>query len=824
VSRPGARALLVVALTSVALTSVARAASPNLEQVLPRGGQRGTAVKVTLRGDRLHDAEELLFYGPGLTAASIAVVNTKTLTATLAIAPDCALGEHALRVRTRSGLSELRTFWVGALPIVAEAEPNSDVAKAQAVPLDVTIEGAVGPEDVDAFAFVGRAGQRVTAEVEAMRLGGPVFDPVLSILDAAGAEVAGGDDASLLGQDGVASAVLAADGRYVVTLRDAAYAGGDRYRYRLHLGTFPRPTAAFPPGARAGEELSLELLGDVAGVLSERRAFAAPADPDDTTPLWVERDGAAPSPLRLRVGDLPGATEVEPNDRRRATEVTLPVALHGRLEAPGDEDWFRFSAKKGQRLRVRAWARGLGAPVDPVLNLFEKGGKDVGGNDDFQGQPDSELTAAIAKDGEYELRVRDFQGRGGPLHVYRVEVAPVTSRVTLDLQTYGRNSQARNSLSVPRGNRMAILVRVAREAVNGPVAVELAAGPAGVAAVQTLCAPGFATVPVVVEAALDAPLGAALARLTGRVLSGGGEEGGASSSSASELRQTIPLTFGAPNNAVYWTRTVDRLALAVTEPAPFRVTIVEPARLLPRGGAAQVEVLVERQAGFDRPVIVSLLQDSPGVASRKDVKVDGGADRAVISLTANDAAALGGWPLVAVARADHQGELWVSSQLATLQVIAPFVRLALPQAVGPRGATATLAGELHVDRAFTGEATARLVGLPPHCAAAPLTLTADARELRFTVTIGPEARLGRHRNIFCELVVVEDGRPVTHHVGRTELRVDAPQADAPPPPAPTSGTATRPLTRLEQLRAEHAARLARARAAAAAAAEREEAP
>lgn len=800
--RPGACALFVLA-----LTAVARAASPDLGQVLPRGGQRGTEVKVTLRGDRLHDAEELLFYGPGITALSVAVVNTKTVTATLAIAPDCALGEHALRVRTRSGLSELRTFWVGALPVVAEAEPNSDVAKAQEVALDVTIEGAIGPEDVDAFAFAGRAGQRVTAEVEAMRLGGPVFDPVLSILDAAGAEVAGGDDASLLGQDGVASVVLAADGRYVVTLRDAAYAGGDRYRYRLHLGTFPRPTAAFPPGARAGEELSLELLGDVAGVISERRTFAAPADPDATTPLWLEREGATPSPLRLRVSDLPGATEVEPNDRRRATAVTLPVALHGRLEAPGDEDWFRFSAQKGQRLRVRAWARGLGAPVDPVLNLFEKGGAQVVGNDDFQGQPDSELTAAIAKDGEYELRVRDFQDRGGPLHVYRVEVSPVTSRVTLDLQTYGRNSQARNSLSVPRGNRMAVLVRVAREAVNGPVSVELdlASGPAGVAAVQTLCAPGFATVPVVVEAAADAPLGAALARLTGRIA----EEDGASG----ELRQTIPLTFGAPNNAVYWTRTVDRLALAVTQPAPFRVTIVEPVRLLPRGGAAQVEVLVERQAGFDRPVFVSLLQDSPGAASRKDVKVDKGQDRAVIPLTANDAAALGGWPLVAVAKADHLGELWVSSQLATLQVVAPFARLALPQAVGPRGATATLAGELHVDRAFQGEATARLVGLPPHCAAPALTLTADAREARFTVTIGPEARLGRHRNIFCELVVLEDGRPVTHHVGRTELRVDAPQADAPPPPPSSPGAAARPLTRLEQLRAEHAARLARARAA-----------
>ena len=34
------------------------------------------------------------------------------------IAADCRLGEHAFRLRTATGLSELRTFWVGALPVV----------------------------------------------------------------------------------------------------------------------------------------------------------------------------------------------------------------------------------------------------------------------------------------------------------------------------------------------------------------------------------------------------------------------------------------------------------------------------------------------------------------------------------------------------------------------------------------------------------------------------------------------------------------------------------------------------------------------------------
>ena len=47
------------------------------------------------------------------------------------IAPECRLGEHHLRVRTATGISELRTFWVGALPSIDEKEPNSDFAAPQ---------------------------------------------------------------------------------------------------------------------------------------------------------------------------------------------------------------------------------------------------------------------------------------------------------------------------------------------------------------------------------------------------------------------------------------------------------------------------------------------------------------------------------------------------------------------------------------------------------------------------------------------------------------------------------------------------------------------
>src|SRR5204862_130034 len=50
---------------------LARAASPALAAVMPRGAQRGTDLEITLAGDRLADAQDVLFYQPGLTVKKL---------------------------------------------------------------------------------------------------------------------------------------------------------------------------------------------------------------------------------------------------------------------------------------------------------------------------------------------------------------------------------------------------------------------------------------------------------------------------------------------------------------------------------------------------------------------------------------------------------------------------------------------------------------------------------------------------------------------------------------------------------------------------------
>jgi len=75
------------------------------------------------------------------------------------------------------------------------------------VPLNTTVTGVVENEDVDYYAVDCKKGQRLSVEIEAMRLGTTLFDPYIAILDAKRFELATSDDSPLLGQDGTCSIV-----------------------------------------------------------------------------------------------------------------------------------------------------------------------------------------------------------------------------------------------------------------------------------------------------------------------------------------------------------------------------------------------------------------------------------------------------------------------------------------------------------------------------------------------------------------------------------------------------------------------------------------
>ncbi len=259
------------------LTSTAAAATPSLTAVRPVGGQRGTELDVSFSGARLGDALEIVYYQPGITTLSIKKVNDNAVTARLKIAPDCALGLHDLRVRTATGISELRTFSIGALKEVNEVEPNNDFARPQPIAMNTTVNGIADNEDVDYFVVEARKGERISAEVEGHRLGIFEFDPYVAILNAKRFELGASDDAALVWRDGFTSIIAPEDGKYIIQVRESGYAGNAACLYRLHVGHFPRATAVMPAGGKPGETLAVRWIGDAAGKATTKVTLPASA-------------------------------------------------------------------------------------------------------------------------------------------------------------------------------------------------------------------------------------------------------------------------------------------------------------------------------------------------------------------------------------------------------------------------------------------------------------------------------------------------------------------------------------------------------------------
>lgn len=812
----GVLAVLFLAMVAclAGLAGSVEASFPQLSIVLPRGVQRGGEREILFQGARLKDAEELLFHTPAgvmpgstLVVKSLAPVDDNSFKAVVAIPDDYPLGEQLVQVRCKSGISDFRSFRIGALPIADEKEPNGALSEAQALEPNVTVHGVVESEDVDLYAVKLAKGQRIGVDVEALRLGTYLFDPAVSILDARRFEVATADDSPAAQQDGILSFVAPEEGTYYVQVRETSYGGDGNCRYRLHVGTFPRPTAVYPAGGKAGETLAVTFLGDAGGPIHQEIAVPASVEPaaGGVFPVFArDGQGVCPTSLPFRVTALGNALEAEPNDTpAQATTAESTLAFNGIVGADGDVDHFRFAAKKGQVFEVECYARRIRSGLDPVVNVLRADGSGIAGNDDSRG-PDSYLRFEVPEDGDYCIRVTDHLGRGRPDFVYRVELQPVTPSLTLSIPRVDRYSQTRQQIMVPKGNRYAVLVNAARSNFGGDLVLEPGTLPAGMTAVFQPMPGNVSQMPVVFEAAADAPTAGGLVALEARPKDDNVKIRGT-------FENFSDFVLGPPNNAVYYGAKVDKLAMAVVEPLPFHLEIVQPKAPLARNGTMNLKVVVKRGEGFAQPLTVEFPFRSPGIGAAPSITIPADQSEGVYTINADGNAALGAWPVYCIAQADAGGPAWAASQLATLEVVEPFVATTLARASCEQGQTAAIVCTIEQKVPFEGKAVARLQGLPPETSAPELEFTKETTELVFQVATNEKTPVGNHKTPFVELVVTVQGEPVTMRGAGTELQVaapttpppapaPAPEAGAPPAPAPAAPPTEKPLSRLEKLR------------------------
>lgn len=785
--------------------SCLQAATPELNSIFPRGGMRGSEVEINLRGARLFEPQELLFYRPGITVKSLSKVSDKHVKAVLSVAADAGLGEYPIRLRCKEGVTYMRTFWIGQFATVRELEPNNDFMKAQVVELNKTVQGVAGLEDIDYYRFSAKKGQRISAEIEAMRLGGIFFDSSIAILDARRFELANSDDSPLLKQDGYVSVIAPEDGEYTVLVRESAYEGSNRCHYRLHLGHFSRPSVVYPPAAKPGEPTQFTLIGDPAGPYSV--TVVPVGEEGEVYPLMAENEGlTAPSANPVLLSSLPFVNEREPNGGSKQANgdpgLAAPCAFHGVIAQKADVDWFRFKAKKNQKLRIRARSRELRSPLDSVLILRDASGKQLARNDD-QGGVDSIIDFSAPADGNYYLNIRDHLGKGGADYTYRIEIDARHARLSASLPVLKRNdSQLRKVICVPRGNRYATVVNISRKNIRCDCLFEASSLPQGVS-MQTSTAPKSSTSFLALfEAKGDAPIAGGLHHFSLRDAKAGSVVRG-------HLREAINH-IEINNVGVFHDTVSDRVAVAVIEKAPFHIELQAPAVPIVRNGTVDLKLILKRQPDFDAAVSVTLPWKSPGLGAPTQVTIPKGQSEAVYRINASKDALLGEFLICVSAEAkSSRGTVMVSSEMVALTVTEPMITASLEMASTIPGENTVLVCKISHHKPIEGSAEISLLGLPHGVKAKPAKIDGQSKEVVFHLEVAADAPKGNHNALFCSITPRLNGQIVYHNSAHGGvLRIN------PPPPAKKTAAKVvkkpsapakkkptqKPLSRLEQLR------------------------
>jgi hypothetical protein len=816
------RTALGAALIGLACTLSAAAAPPTVESVVPGVGSIGGEFVVVLGGGQLKEARELLLYDHGLTCIGLEATSDHELRATLRSGPGAHPGAYPFRVRTPGGVSELKVVHLVSRPVVTESEPNDDPKRPQVVALNSSVAGVIESGDVDCFGVALGKGQRLSAEVQAVRLGGEMTDTVLAVYAPDGRRITEVDDTSMTQQDPFASIVAPAAGVYTITVRDTAYGGGPANTYALHLGEFPRPYGVFPPGGQAGKPMSVRFVGS--GEMADGQTVTPPAAAGPWWNLFPSLGGReAPTAIPLRIQTYPGVEETDPSevsppvDRPRAHN--WPVAFHGIIGGRGDIDAFAISARAGQTIQVEVFAARLGSPLDPIVEVYDPDGDLVGWNDD-DATHDSRLVFQARADGPHRLVIRDKRLEGGAHYLYRIEVEEPRPSLTLFLAGPMRKSQARQVIAVPRGNRVLAHLGVRRVGVRGPVRIEADTLPSGVSMDLGEIPEDTYLTPVVIQAAADAPLAARLVELKGVASPPSGTVTG-------RFSQVVDLLPGAGDSS-FDSISVDRLAVAVVEEAPYRASLSPPAGPLARDGAIEILAKVDRTQGFDGPIEVSLPYLPPGVEMDGPAIVPPAKSDAILRLFARPDADPVSWRLAAEARpapprrdrremtlalmaqidptggrrrrATTEGQPLVASRFVPLELGPAPVAGRLVPAVAEQGRSVTISctieGAQHLPQ---GNFSAALEGLPPRAEAAAVQVAPAAAHVEFRVAIAPDTPAGRYENLVARLSGQVGGRAFVYRIGRGG------RLDVHPAGALLKGSDGKPLSPLDALRAREAA-------------------
>ncbi|MBY0567427.1 MAG: pre-peptidase C-terminal domain-containing protein [Hyphomonadaceae bacterium] len=343
-------------------------------------------------------------------------------------------------------------------PALAQTDPSADANTTSSVRDGATVDGEINPAgDGDWYRLRVEQGRRYSLTLEGVpNAEGLAVDPVLSVYDAAGNQLAFNDDAN--GLNSALTYVASQSGDVFVEAR--AYSEGETGQYRLAVASteLPADDAGNDAGTRSRLNIGravngqLEYEGDVDWYrLSARTGtrysvtLNGSGDPavGDTYLRVVDSDGneiaanddaeGLNSALQFTVREntevfieasayanaytggyaLNVTSERVPDDglaanRNTRGRITLGQDVNGSLETEGDQDWYRLRLEAGQTYRFALRGEGDTPVGDPLLRVHNAQGEDIAVDDDGGGNLNSYLEFSAPSTGTYFIAAQAF--------------------------------------------------------------------------------------------------------------------------------------------------------------------------------------------------------------------------------------------------------------------------------------------------------------------------------------------------------------------------------------------------------------------------------
>ena len=815
--------------------SKAWAMSYTADQIFPQIGQRGTECEVILLGSDLQELEEILFYRKGISCVSFSellevpdtqfgkplkVDSGKAQKLIFKIEGGAELGEYFLRVRTKSHLSELLSFWVTPFPVVQEKNPywdiedsrNDTLSTSQKVNLPCTIIGyhPAGSRqqmanDVDRYRVELKKGQRFTAQVLNARLGhhhyGGLTDMYIEVRNPSGKRVVRCDDSPLLVQDPVISFHAETEGEHEVIIRQQMDSEGPRRHYGLHLGSFPRPSITFPLGGQAGEKVPFEITYLDGRV--EKTTLSLPLEVGSYEQSLLELSSLKnfseeiPTPNLIRVAPFSNTYEEEQSTKSKPQVIdqSLPLAINGRITEDWQRDYFRIKAKKGEKYRARVYGMTLGSRIDAFVKIIPAEGNPSTRNfeaddslwdgHDWEGHHyrhqvkdrlDPILMFEPDQDGDYIVIVSDTRRESGPDFVYRLEFQSHQEQMFSYYKEYPSQSEiVRDRISIHAGTSVSRPIGMQKgfgSTYSGMMKWEAVGLPDGI---RFECPEFSASDPevlVLFHADKSMKRSSGLIELNPVALEEGKSLRGA-------FAQTSASTGARGGFSTVFNRT-RKLAWAILEEPPFDVSIEQPSIGLAKNAELDLKVNLVRRNGFKGAVYFEMDWLPVGLTKQPPLIITENESHGFYRLSATAQAQLRKFDVSITARENEGGNPrtgtglhYVASPTVKVEVVNPYLSLQLERVAIEQGKNATLSAKVNHLRSFDGVAKVKLQRLPFGLEQVnDVILKANDREISFPLLASVDCLTGQYKDIFCEVTINDQGQEILQQTGDGTIRVD----------------------------------------------------